>query len=372
MNKKNNFVELAETHKGQGTLYCGGLDPHLFNGFEKNMEVYGPASGIYDHELYIQTAAYYQRLGDFVPNLRKEDIPKYAEVLAAVEMYTKRVVEILVTKCNVRVFKPQSGFYEQLGPMGNILLARVRNYIKELEEKLKIRIICLLDCKRGDIATTQEAYFISLIGGLDKLGIDYKPYDFDIINVTPWMGRDVMVLGTKEEPGLGLQLMQQGKGIIVVNKSSNPSGPEYQEEILQNGGITLQMKNVADLYAISQQFELEYDGLSTIGMVVGSTHICDGSIRRDFPGSTLLVPGFGAQGGKFDRIMPELIPDGKWAGLGAIFSSSRGTMFAFETKLGGSGLVKNLESDLIKSIEGFRKSEKEAYEVARIDYPFTA
>jgi len=372
MNKKHNFVDLAETHKGQGTLYCGGLDPHLFNGFEKNMEVYGPASNIYNGDLFLCTAAYYQRLGDFIPNLEKEDIGRYATVLAAVEMYTKRVVEILVTKCNIRVFKPQSGFYEQFGPMGNILLGRVRNYIKELEEKLSIRIICLLDCKRGDIATTQEAYLISLIGGLNKLGINYKPYDFDIINVTPWMGRDVMVLGNNEKPGLGLQLMREGKGIIVVNKSSNPSGPEYQEELLQNCGMTLQMKNVADLYAINQQFELEYDGLSTIGMVVGSTHICDGSIRKAFPSTTLLVPGFGAQGGKFDRIMQELIPEGKWTGQGAIFSASRATMFAFEKEYGGSGVVANLEEDLMNGISAFRKSEKKAYEVAGINYPFTA
>ena len=367
---KHNFVDLAETQKGQGTLYCGGLDIHLFNGFDKNMEVYGSVLNIHNSDLFIETSIFYSTLAGFVPGLKKEYISKYAKVLAAVEMYTKKVIEILVTKCNVRVFKPQSGFYEQFGPLGNFLLARIRNYITDLSLEQGIRLICLLDCKRGDIATTQEAYFISLIGGLDKLGIDYKPYDFDIINVTPWMGRDVMVLGSNEKPGLGLQLMRQGKGIIVVNKSSNPTGPEYQEEILQSLGITLQMKNVADLYAISQQFELEYDGLSTIGMVVGSTHICDGSIRKAFPSATLLTPGFGAQGGKFDRIMQELIPDGKWAGQGAIFSASRASMYAFEKEYGGSGLVVNLEEDLINGISAFRKSEKDAYEAAGINYPF--
>ena len=186
------------------------------------------------------------------------------------------------------------------------------------------------------------------------------------------MGKDVLAL-CDEKAGkdlLGLKLMRQGKGIIVVNKSSNPSGPEYQELVLKDGEITLQMKNVHDLYAINQEFDLEYDGLSTIGMVVGSTHECDGSIRKAFPSTTLLVPGFGAQGGKFNKIMKELIPTGPHAGLGAIFSSSRGTMYAFLTENGGSGRVENLEADLIASIASFRKAEKQAYADANIPYPF--
>jgi len=314
---------------------------------------------------------YYQDILDFSSGHEKLTI-----LLASIEAYLLRVVDILVDKCNIRVFKPQSAFYEQFGPAGFFLLSRVRQHIKHLEEKLGIRIIVQLDCKRGDIDTTQAAYFLGFLGNLESSwGVDYSPFDFDIINVNIWMGSDVLVLGKKEGPaGLGLQLMQRGKGLIVVNKTSNPSGPQYQEQ-MNPVGRTLQMQSVADLAAISKDYDLENDGLSTLGLVVGSTHACDGSIRKTFPATTLLVPGFGAQGGKFALIMKELIPSGEWNGQGAIFSSSRGTMYPFLTKLGGSGLVANLEPDLIKAVEQFRVNEKAAYDSPEVSelgirYPF--
>ena len=135
------------------------------------------------------------------------------------------------------------------------------------------------------------------------------------------------------------------------------------------------MSHVEDSYKWSQEFDLEFEGLSTIGLVVGSTHLCDGGIRRAFPGTTLLVPGFGAQGGKFFLIMLELIHEGKWNGLGAIFSSSRGTLFPWIKKYGGSGKVKNLEADLITAINRHKEEEEIAFNDpkvidAGIIYPF--
>lgn len=169
--------------------------------------------------------------------------------------------------------------------------------------------------------------------------------------------------------------MREGKGIIGVSKSSNPSSPEYQELYAPTRATTVQLSHVEDSVMWSKKFDLEYDGLSTIGLVVGSTHICDGNIRRIFPGTTLLVPGFGAQGGKFSLIMQELIREGKWNGQGAIFSSSRGTMYPFLEKYGGSGKVENLEKDLILAVDNFRKAEYEAFQApevkaAGIRYPF--
>ena len=371
--KKHNFVQLAEAQLAQGTLYCAGLDPHPFGGYENNMRVYDSISESDDR--YIR-AHFYTTLTMLSGIKGSINSNRYADVLVAVETYICEVVKILVEKCNIRVFKPQVAFYEQFGPAGNFLLMRVRNYIKELEKKNNIRVICLLDCKRGDIFTTQAAYFRGLLGNLkEDWGVDFSPYDFDIINVTPWMGSDVMVLLDKGKPASGLKLMRQGKGIIGVSKSSNPSASEYQELYVPERGLTLQMSHVQDCYVWSQEFDLEFDGLSTIGLVVGSTHMCDGSIRRTFPGTTLLVPGFGAQGGKFSLIMQELIRQGKWNGLGAIFSSSRGTLFPWIKKYGGSGKVENLETDLIAAVARHREQEEEAYYAqnvidAGIVYPF--
>lgn len=368
MELKHNFVQLAEVQREQKTLYCGGLDPHSFG--EKNKEVY--LLGGVSHE----ARQFYSELA-LMSGLKGKDATRYAAVLAKVERYVCHIVEILVEMCNIRVFKPQAAFYEQFGPAGCFVLMRVRNFIKQLEKKKGIRLICLLDCKRGDISTTQSCYFLGLMGNLLKdWGVDFTPYDFDIINVTPWMGSDVMVLtDEKGNPDRGLNLMREGKGIIGVSKSSNPSSPEYQELYVPARSTTVQLSHVEDSAKWSRDFALDYDGLSTIGLVVGSTHPCDGKIRFKFPGTTLLVPGFGAQGGKFFLIMLELIREGKWNGQGAIFSSSRGTMYPFLPKLGGSGDVANLEKDLVVAVNKFRQSEYEAFQTpdvktAGIEYPF--
>ncbi len=381
---RNNFVELAEVQRKQNTLYCAGLDIHPFGSYQDNVAIYGsvvrtPAVRTTEAEYMLGlTQDVYRQILSSIPGMSGERSRsnEFSHLLAYVEAYLGKVVNILVHFCDIRVFKLQVAFYEQFGPIGMVLLSRINQHIKELEKTAKIRLIRILDCKRGDIDTTQAAYFTGLLGNLkDSWGVDYAPFDFDIINVTPWMGRDVMVLGTPEKPGLGLKLMNAGKGIIVVNKSSNPSGPEYQEQKLCAYNKTLQMTNVDDMKTISDNFELEYDGLSTIGLVVGATHPCDGSIREAFPSTTMLVPGFGAQGGKFSLVMPELIRTGKWNGQGAIFSSSRGTMYPWLEKLGGTGKVDNLQADLIHAIARFRINEKAAYETPEVQemgivYPF--
>jgi orotidine-5'-phosphate decarboxylase len=381
--KTHAFLELAKVQRETGTMYSAGLDPHSFlGGFQGNLNVYSGA--LNSPEDQNQKKDVYFFYGDLCRILlRGKHTPQigncgdYVMLLSSVECYIIKVIDIMVKKCNVRVFKPQAGFYEQFGPLGAIMLSRIRQYMKSLEEKYG-RIICLLDCKRGDIATTQTAYFLGLMGDLfESWGIDYTPFDFDIINVTPWMGEDVMVMGDEQNPGLGLKLMREGKGIIGVNKISNPTGPQYTELIIDDGTkTTIQMKNVVDLALLSKKYSLEISGLSTIGLVIGSTHICNGSIRKAFPGTTMLVPGFGAQGGKFTNIMQELISNGEWAGQGAIFSSSRGTMYPWETKFGGSGDVKNLEKDLIFAINNFRTAEKNAYKEPGLKekgiiYPFS-
>lgn len=373
MDEKHNFVQLAEVQREQKTLYCGGLDPHSFG--QKNWEIYNREK--VDEEVLYFYKTITELIVMFGSGLPIAEAREFAIVLTAVEQYVCHIVEILVEECNIRVFKPQSAFYEQFGPAGCFVLMRVRNFIKKLERKKGIRLICLLDCKRGDISTTQSCYFLGLMGNLlEDWGVNFSPYDFDIINVTPWMGSDVMVLTDgKGNPDRGLNLMREGKGIIGVSKSSNPSSPEYQELYTPKRKTTVQLAHVEDSAKWSREFGLEYDGLSTIGLVVGSTHICDGRIREIFPGTTLLVPGFGAQGGKFSLIIQELIREGKWNGQGAIFSSSRGTMYPHLKKYGGSGKVANLGKDLVAAVKKFRESEYEAFQTQEvkdtgIKYPF--
>jgi len=362
--KKHAFVELAEVQRITKTMYCAGLDPHPFpGGWQGNFDIYGEAlspeeKNYMEGEVY---PFYYNLIKIFTP--QHQDAMKFAFTLATVECYMIKIINAMVKKCGVQVFKPQAGFFEQFGPLGYIMLARIKMHTEELERNYG-KIIIILDCKRGDIATTQAAYFLGLMGNLfESWGVNYVPFGFEIINVTPWMGLDVMVIGTKEKPGIGLKLMQEGKCIIAVNNTSNPSGPRYQKQIIDDKGTSVQMLNVQDCALLSKEHDLEFAGLSTIGLVVGSTHICDGSIRKAFPGTTMLVPGYGAQGGKFQNVYQELIPSGnEFAGQGQISSLSRASCYPFLIENGGSGKIKNLEEDLIISVSNFRIAEKKAFD----------
>ncbi len=66
---------------------------------------------------------------------------------------------------------------------------------------------------------------------------------------------------------------------------------------------------------------------SYVGAVVGATYPEMGRVlRRIMPKSYILVPGYGAQGGKGEDLVPFFNEDG----LGAIVNSSRGIIAAYQ------------------------------------------
>ena len=391
--KKHAFVKVAEAQRQQKTLLCVGLDVHSFGksgqsiaeNYKANMDVYGKIFvEIEDTEEF----AYYDRLVAY-SLIDKFYMSSYAALLAAIELYIKFIIDT-AWDAGIRIFKLQFGLYIQFTVEGVRLLQRIKQHLDSLGA------ISILDCKPGDIFTTQTGYMTGYMDNLSRLwGVDYKPFGFDIINPSPWMGDDVLVLeDNKGNPLLGLELLREGKGLVYVNKTSNPSGPQYQGlqvyeqsaaiDRVKQFGIkpTLQLVNAADAYILSQKFGLEQDGLSQLGLVIGATHKCDGSIRKIFPAYTGVNPGFGAQSRDdkdpltpFKKLMPELIRTGKWNGQGSIFCSSRALMFPWMKKYGGSGNIYDIKTNLLSSIQRHRELEEEAYQLpevvdAGIIYPF--
>ena len=76
--------------------------------------------------------------------------------------------------------------------------------------------------------------------------------------------------------------------------------------------------------------ELSMDGAySNVGAVVGATYPEMGKVLRSImPKAYILVPGYGAQGGKGKDLKPFFNDDG----LGAIVNSSRGIIAAWQNK----------------------------------------
>jgi hypothetical protein len=374
MTVKHAHIELAEAQREQRTLLCPGPCPHLFDGLEQNIAVYGRVDKGEEYEYYRALLA--------LTNMRDPEAQRIkAEVMAAAEIYTKRMIQIWVEVCDLRTFKDQDGVYQGWGPPGDFMMMRVIDFVRQLEKKLNTRIVYQHDCKRGDLGATMIGYYNRFIGDLEeKLGIKHSYLPYDTMNITVYMGKDVALLDEVRKkriiPAQGLMLMREkGKGIIVVDKTSNDSGPDYQQLFIQARGRILEECVAEDVNSWANHYGLVYDGLSPLGLVIGSTHEATGIIRSLFPTGTWWVPGFGNQGGKFENIMLELIREGKWNGQGATFTNETGMMYVWMTQQGGTGKIADVEKLSLVAFNNFREEEYEAYQApevrdAGIIYPF--
>ncbi len=177
------------------------------------------------------------------------------EVRAAV----RRVIE--ETAPHACTYKPNSAFFEALGPRGAEVLAETIEWIHAAERP------ALLDAKRGDIASTAEAYACA---AFDVLGAD-------AITVVPYMGADAV-----------RPFLERGGTAFVVALPSNPSAAQ----VVEHGNPPLFL-HIASLAA---EWSREYPG--RVGLVVGATRTdLAREIHNAAPELPWLVPGLGAQGG---------------------------------------------------------------------------
>lgn len=373
--KRHAHYDLALAQREQGTLLCPGPCPHMFDSRKANQAVYGRIKKG-------ETFDYYDALLGLTRMKSRPEMRKaYAGLMAGAEDYTKMMLQIWVEVCGLRTFKDQDGVYQEWGPPGDFMMMRIVDFVRELETKHGIRIVYQHDCKRGDVAGTQTGYMGRFLDDLwEKLRMKFSFLPYDTMNITPYMGSDVALLRENKKkntiPPRGLKLMREkGKGVVIVCKTSNDSGPEYQQEIIASRGMSLEECVAQDVNAWIEKYGLIYNGLSPLGLVVGSTHPATGRMRSLCPTATLWVPGFGNQGGKFENIMLELIREGEWNGQGAIFGSETAMMYGYQEKFGGTGKVSDAEKCAVAAKDKFRELEYTAYQRpevidARIKYPF--
>jgi len=175
-------------------------------------------------------------------------------------------------------FKPNLGFFSVLdrprenGFEGSRSLAKILSLL----DKLFPRTPVILDYKRGDIARSSENYA--------KEG--FVTWGCDSVTVSPWMGTDSVIPFFKEAA------LHNG-GVYLLNRTSNPGGKEFQNEILSKSGQPM-FKTVAEKIAA---WSNEYPGT---GAVVGATSLEElEEITAYYSGGNipLLIPGVGSQGG---------------------------------------------------------------------------
>jgi uridine monophosphate synthetase len=161
--------------------------------------------------------------------------------------------------------KPNSAFYEARGVQG---LEMLQETIRHAHAR---GLPVILDVKRGDIASTAEAYAKACFDLLEA----------DAVTASPFLGRDSVASFTN----------RTDKGAFLLCHTSNPGAGDLQELEVDGEPLYLRIARMACSWSAS----------GNIGLVVGATfaHLVAG-VREAAPGLWFLLPGVGAQGGDLE------------------------------------------------------------------------
>ena len=275
--------KILERMKTHNTLLCCGLDPDL-----RKMP----------------------------PELVGKEIPNEEKVFT----FLQGVVDVVSP--HVCAFKAQKAFFDVLAG-GHDVLKKLIDYIHTSKPGIPV----IVDCKIGDIENTMEAYIQNLFGTLQADGIVVNPY----------MGNDVML------PLIELT----NKSIVVLVKTSNPSGDIIQDVVLQNGQPL--WRHVLDLVVnhwnrngnmipvLSSTAGLNMDELRTI-------------IPNKMP---ILLAGVGAQGGGYAGLRKLLNSEG----VGVFVNSSRGILYPPSSQQSWQVAVERMAMELKDSLNKERRAQ---------------
>jgi uridine monophosphate synthetase len=184
--------------------------------------------------------------------------------------FCKRLIDATIPYASA--YKPNVAFFEALGWKGVQVLEKL---ISEIPNDIPV----LLDCKRGDISTTADAYAVSA----------FEQYKASAVTINGYMGVDSIAPFTKDP----------SKGVFVLCKTSNPSSSEVQSLALgPASGGSLVFEQVAKLATGP------WNGNHNVGLVVGATDIDALAAVRSISASVwILAPGIGFQGGDAAKVM---------------------------------------------------------------------
>lgn len=281
----------------------------------------------------------------FIPeHVQAAAFEQYGETLEgaaeAIWQFNKSIIDNIYDI--VPAVKPQIAMYEQFGIPGMMAFKKTVDYCKEKG------LVVIGDIKRGDIGSTSTAYAVGHLGKVTVGSRQYYGFDEDFVTVNPYLGSDGV------NPFIDV-CKEEKKGIFVLVKTSNPSSGEFQDRLIDG----------RPLYELVGEKVAEWgsqcmgDDYSYVGCVVGATYPEMGKIlRKIMPKTYILVPGYGAQGGKASDLAPYFNKDG----LGAIVNSSRGIICAYKqekyAKFGAGNYAEASRQAVIDMIQDINEGRK--------------
>ena len=217
-------------------------------------------------------------------------------------------------------FKPNAAFFEVFGPEGWTALKQVIEAIQAESHRLSSMIPVILDAKRGDIASTAEAYAKSTFEALGA----------NCITLSPYLGKD----------SIDPFIQNSEKGVFLLCKTSNPGSGDLQDlrVTTDNGPQTTVNGQPSTVYLYEHVAKLaqQWNTKNNIGLVVGATHVeALKRVRSAAPDLWFLAPGVGAQGGELESALKAgLRNDGK----GMLINVSRSIARAEKPRLAAAEL----------------------------------
>ncbi|MBS6194417.1 MAG: orotidine-5'-phosphate decarboxylase [Clostridiales bacterium] len=285
---------------------------------------------------------------NYVPeHIQKKAFAEYGETLEgaaeAIWQFNKGIVD--ATYDLIPAVKPQVAMYEQFGLEGMKAFKKTVDYCHEKG------LVVIGDVKRGDIGSTSEAYAVGHLGKVQVGSNSFYGFDEDFATVNPYLGSD----GIK--PFIKV-CKEENKGLFILVKTSNPSSGEFQDRLIDGRPL---YEWVGEQVAAWGKEHMG-DSYSYIGAVVGATYPEQGKIlRKVMPKTFILVPGYGAQGGRGKDLVHFFNEDG----LGAIINSSRGIIAAYKqeayAKFGGENFAdasRQAVEDMVADIDGALQAAK--------------
>ncbi len=250
---------------------------------------------------------------DYIPeHILKKAFDDFGETLLgaaeAVWQYNRAIIDAVYDL--IPSVKPQIAMYEQFGIEGLKAFQKTIDYCHEKG------LLVIGDIKRGDIGSTSAAYAAGHLGKVKIGSKAFAGFGEDFATVNPYLGTD----GVK--PFLDV-CKEEKKGIFILVKTSNPSSGEFQDRLIDGRPLYEWVGEKVNEWGSGCMG----DNYSYVGAVVGATYPEMGkTLRKIMPKSFILVPGYGAQGGKGSDLAHFFNDDG----LGAVVNSSRGIIAAYK------------------------------------------
>ena len=254
-------------------------------------------------------------LFDYLPDDMKAGAKTFEDVAERVLEFNKKIIDSVYDI--VPSVKVQIAYYEMYGAAG------MKAYYETLKYAAEKGLVVIADAKRNDIGSTAGCYAKAFLGETQVNEESIQAFPSDYVTVNGYLGSDGIVPFVE-------QCEKNDKGIFVLVKTSNPSGAEIQNMVLDNG--VPMYEYVGGLVEKWGESTIGKYGYSAVGAVVGATHPTEAArLREILPHTFFLIPGYGAQGGNAEMLKSCFGANG----LGGVVNNSRGILCAYK-KNGGT------------------------------------